>query len=58
MVMLECPMGASGTCDYKTQELDMDNAMVMLQMYGKKAHQQGLGEVCRRRRLGRSSDSS
>ena len=43
MVVIECPMG--DTCDYKTQDFDMDNAMVMLQMHSKMAHQQGLGEA-------------
>ena len=41
MVLLECPIG--DTCDYKTQDVDIYNAMVLLQMHGKMAHQQGLG---------------
>ena len=41
-VQLSCPMGAE--CEYKTDEVDtMDNAVLLLQMHAKLAHQQGLG---------------
>ena len=41
-VQLSCPMGDE--CEYKTDEVDtMDNAILLLQMHAKLAHQQGAG---------------
>ena len=44
MVQLSCPMGDEW--GYKTDEVDtMDNAILLLQMHAKLAHQQGAGAV-------------
>ena len=44
MVKLSCPMVAE--CGYRTDEVDtMENAILLLQMHAKLAHQQGVGVV-------------